>query len=158
VTLLDADNVIQTTSLLAGTGTITANISAGLPRLLKIVINEGAAGDNDGWSLEGGFAAAPLGFQWLKDTRILLGANDSTYTVPVARYMDAGDYSVIVSDDVGAVQSIEVNLLVTAPALRLGAATNAPGYIQAFWNAPDHVLQATTRLDATLTPDSWENL
>jgi len=54
---------------------------------------------------------------------------------------------VVVSDNVGAVRSAVASLLVAPPALRISAAPSAPGFVQAFWNAPDHVLQATTRLD-----------
>jgi len=57
---------------------------------------------------------APFSYQWRFNGVAILGATESTYTIPSARLSDAGQYSVIVTNSVGAVLSVAVELTVNA--------------------------------------------
>ena len=66
----------------------------------------------------------------------------------MARFADAGVYTVRVSDAAGAVTSAEATLQVTGPILTVARSTNAPGEIQLFWVTPDHSLEVSADLES----------
>lgn len=59
--------------------------------------------------------AAPLGYQWTRDGRVLDGATGSTLTVPSAATEDAGEYAVEVFNSLGSVVSPSAVLEVRVP-------------------------------------------
>lgn len=54
-------------------------------------------------------------FQWVKDGMDILGATNSTYSVPAATGSDAGNYKVRVADQCNPLESIEVAVSVAYP-------------------------------------------
>lgn len=74
----------------------------------------------------------PLAYQWRKDGTDIVGATGSTLTIPAAGLADAGDYSVLVSNDQGSVLSeqaslyvesgIQVEIITTPATVLLGSA------------------------------------
>ena len=54
----------------------------------------------------------PLNYQWRKGQSDILGANGSTYTIGNAQLSDAGNYSVIVRNSAGTVESNSAELQV----------------------------------------------
>lgn len=70
---------------------------------------------------------APLNYQWRKNLVNIIGATNSTYTIPSVAPADEGNYSVVVSNSAGTVTSNNATLTVT-PANQLPTATiNTPG-------------------------------
>lgn len=65
----------------------------------------------------------PLAYQWRKDGVALIGATNSTYTIPSAQSQDAGSYSVVVTNSAGSVTSAAVPLNVTVAAVAPTIAT-----------------------------------
>src|SRR5204863_365928 len=61
--------------------------------------------------------SAPLHFQWSKDGVALAGKTDATLKLTAVAQAQAGNYSVTVSNDFGAVASGNAKLNVTTPAL-----------------------------------------
>ncbi len=59
-------------------------------------------------------ATGNLNYQWYKDGFMLQGANDRQYTIEKVSQSDAGQYFVIVSNDVGSVVSDMANLSIAA--------------------------------------------
>ncbi|MFN7140364.1 MAG: immunoglobulin domain-containing protein, partial [Limisphaerales bacterium] len=66
---------------------------------------------------------APLSYQWLKNGSTIPGATNQTFEIPAVHPADAADYSVIVSNLLGPVQSAIASLTVTgdgiAPVLKV---------------------------------------
>jgi hypothetical protein len=58
---------------------------------------------------------SPLSYQWLKNGIQISGANQASYTIESAASNDAGTYSVIVANSVGAVTSAGATLAITTP-------------------------------------------
>src|SRR5207249_2585721 len=59
--------------------------------------------------------SGPLDYQWRFNTRPIIGATASNYTVVSAQSSDAGAYDVIVSDSGGGVTSESATLRVLVP-------------------------------------------
>ncbi|HRE80569.1 MAG TPA: immunoglobulin domain-containing protein, partial [Opitutaceae bacterium] len=57
----------------------------------------------------------PFAYQWRKNGSGIVGATESTFTLPAVQSADAGLYSVVVSNVSGAVTSLEALLTVSAP-------------------------------------------
>ena len=57
--------------------------------------------------------AAPLGYQWRKNSVSISGATNSTYTIASVNSGNAGNYSVLVSNSAGSVTSSNATLTVT---------------------------------------------
>jgi hypothetical protein len=58
---------------------------------------------------------APLSFQWSKDGKSMSGATNATYSIAAVQAVDAGSYTVIISNPGGSVTSASANLTVNAP-------------------------------------------
>jgi len=55
---------------------------------------------------------APLSYQWRFNENPIIGASDTTYSITNVRFSDAGNYSVIVTNDQGSVTSSLATLIV----------------------------------------------
>ena len=66
----------------------------------------------------------PFGFQWSKDGRALTNGNASNFTISSATEGDAGNYSVVVTNQGGSVASVAARLVVTVPPVFLTQPTN----------------------------------
>ncbi|MBI2514185.1 MAG: putative Ig domain-containing protein [Opitutae bacterium] len=115
--------------------------------------------------------AGPLSYQWFKDGVAISGATSASFTLGALTDADAGDYSVIVSNHVGARRSVAATLTVLSPpavssrpALRttatLGqplslavAATSANGALSYQWKKSNRPIAGAT--SATLDFDSF---
>jgi hypothetical protein len=64
-----------------------------------------------------------LGYRWQFNGVDIPGATNSTYTIPAAQALDAGNYQVILANSFGSVTSAVASLTVLAP---IGSAVDAP--------------------------------
>jgi uncharacterized delta-60 repeat protein len=71
--------------------------------------------------------AAPLFYQWFKNTTALSGANNSTYSLANVQISDAASYSVVATNTLGSVTSAPAVLVVNASLLDAGFAPGASG-------------------------------
>jgi hypothetical protein len=149
VLLYDAGGAIS------GDGYALFGLAASLPRLLTVVINADGSGGSDGWSIEGELVPVPLDFRWFKNNIPIPGANGSTYTIPSARPYDVGEYTVMVSDNVGEVVSMPALLTITPPILQLRTLPAFPEMIQLWWTSPDHYPEFITDLNDAAVPGNW---
>ena len=70
-----------------------------------------SAGDTATFTVEA-TGAAPLSFQWRLNGHYISGATDSAYTITAAQPSDSGNYSVLVKNSVGFVESDHADLSV----------------------------------------------
>lgn len=56
--------------------------------------------------------ANPLSYQWRKDTVIIPGATNSSYTIPVTAFSDSGDYNVVITNSFGTTTSDNAHLTI----------------------------------------------
>ncbi|MBX3738195.1 MAG: immunoglobulin domain-containing protein [Candidatus Didemnitutus sp.] len=107
---LDRDGGIYVTS---GT-TIRKGIVAAAPRITTQPANASVnAGANAQLSVIAAAAPEPA-YQWRLNGTAIAGATASTLTISAARTADAGDYTVVVSNELGSVTSNPATLNVTA--------------------------------------------
>ena len=60
-------------------------------------------------------AGTGLTYEWYRSTALQVGANTSTFFIPITQVSDSGTYAVVVSNAAGSVTSNPVKLTVTAP-------------------------------------------
>ena len=83
--------------------------------------------------------AAPLAYQWRKDSAILPGATGATTTIAAAQAADAGGYAVVVSNSLGVVTSSTAVLTVNV--------TRWPGWLYGKTITVDHTQVSGTQTD-----------
>jgi uncharacterized repeat protein (TIGR03803 family) len=104
------------------------------------------------------FGTAPYSFQWLSNNIVILGATNSTLTIPDFAAADAADYSVIVSNAWGSVTSVGALLTLEAAPMISSITLSANGNVTLGCQGPTNVtlrLWATTNLVA---PVVWTPL
>jgi hypothetical protein len=156
--IYDGNGLLYGGSYHVGTGSLSVEIMAGVPRSIEIVINVDSGGGEDGWSFEGSLVARPIEYLWQKDNQILWSATQPVFYLPVARSSDAGTYTVMVTDHVGSVVSEAATLTTTPPILTIAPSTNAPGSIQLWWVTPDHQPAFITDLNDIADAENWSFL
>jgi hypothetical protein len=73
-----------------------------------------------------GASGSPRSYFWRKNGSVIAGAIQATYTIPSVTLADAGTYSVIVSNSLGAVTSANATLTVLRD-------TNGPVLLSGHW-------------------------
>lgn len=105
----------------AGTATsnpATLSIGTG-PLITTVPVGQAAAVGSNVSFVVAASGTAPLSYQWLKDGRPIIGANNATLALSTVTNADAGSYSVAVTNSVGTMTSRAVTLVVSAPSSRL---------------------------------------
>jgi hypothetical protein len=102
--------------------------------------------------------AAPLSYQWRKNSTAISGATSASYTISSAAATDAGNYDVVVSNSAGSATSAVASLTVTT-STGSGLSAQATAAANAFLATLSASQQATAKIDFSVTnARRWSNL
>jgi len=106
LTATNANGSVQTTALVL----TVSNQPVITTQPVAVTVTEGASATFSVTAVSG----STLSYQWKKGATALTGATSATYTIPATVLGDAGNYSVVVTNAAGSVESTAVALTVNA--------------------------------------------
>jgi len=134
---------------LSGEGTIRVPFGPGSARSVTIVVNEDGGPASTAWEYTVSFRPSPLRYQWRKDGTELAGETNATLHFSSVRLVDAGDYSVVVSNTRGTVVS-DMATLTVLPGPQSTNCVVAPAGLGAWWRFDGNLKDAISQADLTI--------